>query len=107
MAIPKRAIRGVQSIRTNSGKADIFSEPYRVFMRISALEMEKARRGKERESAMHRVREIDNRFRKIEKEKAYLLKDIGGLKTIQHSGNLGNQPDQSAGLRHKGFKIRY
>lgn len=107
MAIPKTSVRGVQSIRTNSGKADIFSEPYRVFMRISALEMEKARRGKERESAMHRVREIDNRFQEIEKEKAHLLRDIDSLKPMHRSDNFDNQPDHSIDLSQTGFKIRY
>ena len=38
-------------------------------MRISCLEMEKERRGKERQSAVKRVKEISARFREIEAEK--------------------------------------
>ncbi len=108
MAIPKRTIRGVQSIRTNSGKVDIFSEPYRAFMQISALEMEKARRGKERDSAMQRVRQIDARFREIEKEKTYLLKGLGGIKTIKTLNTAENQPLHASGLHApRSFKIKY
>jgi hypothetical protein len=107
MAIPKRTIRTSQNIRSNSGKVDLLSEPYRAFMRISALEMEKARRGKERESAMFRVKEIDARFREIEKEKAYLLNGVGGLKTIK-THTPGNRTPQPAGLNTaRGFKLRY
>jgi len=107
MAIPKRIIRDSQTIRTNSGKVDLLSEPYRAFMRISALEMEKARRGKERESAMQRVKQIDARFREIEKEKANLLRGLGGLKVIK-THTPGNRTPQPAGLNTaRNFKLRY
>jgi len=107
MAIPKRTICSLQDIRTNSGKVDLLSEPYRAFMRISALEMEKARRGKERTSAMHRVKQIDARFREIEKEKAFLLEGLGGLKAIK-THTPGNRTPQPAGLNTaRSFKLRY
>jgi len=105
MAIPRRTIRGVQSIRTNSGKVDIFHEPHRAYMQISCLEMEKVRRSKERESAMQRVRQIDARFREIEKEKAYLLKGLGGIKLIRHDTG---QPLHASGLHApRSFRIKY
>ena len=108
MAIPKRTVRGVHDIRTYSGKVDIFHEPYRAFMQISALEMEKARRGQERESAVQRVRQIDARFREIEKEKAYLLKGLGGIKTIRTLSTVENQPLHASGVHEmRGFKIKY
>jgi len=108
MAIPKRTVRGVRDIRTYSGKVDIFSEPYRAFMQISALEMEKARRGQERESAVQRVRQIDARFREIEKEKAYLLKGLGDIKTIRTLNTVENQALPASGLHApRGFRIKY
>lgn len=73
MARPTRSIRGVQDIRTISGKPDIVNEPYRAYMRITALEMEKARKTKEKESALDRVRTIESRVKEIEAEKASLL----------------------------------
>lgn len=104
MGIPRGTIRGLHDIRTYSGKVDIFHEPYRAYMQISCLEMEKARRSKERDSATQRVRQIDARFREIEKEKAYLLKGLSGIKLIRH--NTG-QPFHASGLQPRGFKIKY
>ena len=74
MAVPGRTVK---DIRTNSGRVDQISQPYRAFMRISALEMEKARRGMERKSAMERIDQIDARFREIEGEKRVLLGALG------------------------------
>ncbi len=62
MSLPQKTIRGLANIRTRSGTSDQVSEPYKAFLRIGSLEMEKARRGKEKESAMNRVQNIDARF---------------------------------------------
>ena len=107
MTIPKRNLRSLQDIPTLSGRVDQVSEPYRAYMRISCLEMEKVRRGKERESAMHRVNNIEERFREIEKEKALLLKRVGGLNTIKTLSTSGNIPKQRSSLHPGAFKIKY
>ena len=62
----KRIMRGVQDIRTRSGSADEGAIPYKAYMKLSILEMEKFRRGKEKTSALERVRKIDQRFQDIE-----------------------------------------
>jgi flagellar motility protein MotE (MotC chaperone) len=105
MAPPKRSIRGLQDIRTASGKPDIINEPYRAYMRITAIEMEKARRSKERESALHRVRNIEARFKEIEAEKDALLEVLGERRsgTARGESGEGSAATQSAG----GFKVRY
>jgi len=108
MAIPKRNIRGVQNIRTISGRVDQSFHPYRAYLKIGCLEMEKARRGAERASATHRVKLIDERFREIEAEKAALLQNLGerngGTPTTDAKG-----AEPKTGLRRGkgGFKIRY
>ncbi len=43
-------------------------------MQITCLEMEKARKGREKASALQRVETLDGRLRDIEAEKASLLK---------------------------------
>jgi hypothetical protein len=110
MAIAKKNIRGLQNIRSHSGRADQVSEPYRVFLRIGSLEMEKARRGKERESAMLRVKAIDERFQDIDAEKAKLLKELDlrnniavGIGAPGKKSNPGSNPNRTPG----GFKISY
>jgi hypothetical protein len=103
----KKILRGLQDIRTLSGRIDKASVPYKEFMKISCLEMEKFRRGKERESAMHRVNNIDARLRDIEAEKASLLQSLiekeRGDATVKARGISG--PEQSPGSG--GLKLKY
>jgi hypothetical protein len=107
MVDKKKTIRGLQDIRTLSGRVDMISEPYRAFMRITALEMEKERRGIERRSAVQRVQNIDARFRDIEAEKDALLTSLGEREkgrspstSYMKSKEISNQDTGS-------FKIRY
>ena|SRR3989304_6510732 len=65
--------KGVRDIRTRTGGVERTHAPHRAFLKIAILEMEKARRGKERESAQARIQSIDNRLCEIEKEKEALL----------------------------------
>jgi hypothetical protein len=73
MAIPKTNLRGLQNIRTYSGRVGQTFLPHRAHMKLACLEMEKVRRGEERKSAMKRVRDINTRFLEIEQEKSALL----------------------------------
>ena len=56
MAIPAK---GLNQLRTLSGRVDQLSLPYRSYMQITCLEMERARRNMERKSASQRVALID------------------------------------------------
>lgn len=107
MAIPKKIIRGLQDIRTLSGKVDQAFIPYKGYMKVSCLEMEKLRRRKERESAMQRVINIDARFLEIEAEKAGLLQAL----KERNCGNSDNAPgvEPKPALRRNtgGFKFKY
>ena len=69
-------IRGVRDIRTYSGRVDAGSVPYLAYMKISCLEMEKARREKERNSAIARMRNIDSRIHDIDAERNIILKKL-------------------------------
>jgi hypothetical protein len=77
MAIQKRIPRGLRDLRTLSGRVDAGSIPYRGYMKIACLEMERTRREKEKDSAIHRIRSIDARFQDIEAEKHRLLSALG------------------------------
>lgn len=107
MPIPRRNIRSLQDIRTLSGSVDQVTHPYMAYMRISCLEMEKARRGNERESAMHRVRNIDARFRDIEVEKDALMKMLGERNIVTRTDAPGDKPKSAPSHSTEGFKIRY
>ena len=104
MAIPTK---GVNNIRTLSGRVDQLSLPYRTYMQITCLEMEKARRGMERKSASQRIGLLDARLAQIEKDKQELLQAVttSGQRLPGRLPDLEVRPPprRSAG----GFKIRY
>jgi hypothetical protein len=101
-AIRSSTIKGVQNIRTHAGRANQSTKPYQAYFRIGALEMEKARRATERQSAMERVNTIDTRVREIETEKSGLMKII--VADRQEPFTEQNRDKKRTG---KNFKIRY
>jgi hypothetical protein len=104
VAIPTK---GLTNIRTLSGRVDQLSLPYRSYMQITCLEMERARRGMERKSASQRVALIDARVEQIDKAKQELLQAVAtsgqGVPARLPGLELKPTPRRSAG----GFKIRY
>ena len=104
MAIPTK---GLNNIRTLSGRVDQVSLPYRGYMQITCLEMEKVRRNMERKSASQRIALIDARLDQIEQAKQDLLQAVAapgpGMPARLPGLDLKPAPRRSAG----GFKIRY
>lgn len=92
--------RGLREIRTLSGRVGKVTTPHSAFMRITHIELEKARRSREKEAAIRLIADIDERLGEIEAEKADILRNLenGQLETEAASG-----PDQEA----EGFRIRY
>ncbi|HZE21652.1 MAG TPA: hypothetical protein VE082_06335 [Desulfobaccales bacterium] len=96
MAIPRR---GLQDIPTLTGKVKKATLPHEVFLRISHIEMEKARKNLESEKARQRMADIAARLEEIEAEKAALLQAVA---------EPGREPGGSAPPRRpEGVKIRY
>lgn len=104
MAIPTR---GLNQIRTLSGRADQLSLPYRSYMQISCLEMERARRNKERKSASQRIALIDARIEEIEKTKQELLQAVAAAGQGVPVCLSGFEPEPAPRRSTGGFKIRY
>jgi hypothetical protein len=105
MAIPSR---GLNQIRTLSGRTDQLSVPYRSYMQISCLEMERARRNTERKAAGQRIALIDARIEEIDKAKQELLQAAaadgqGAPARLPGGLEVKPLPRRSMG----GFKIRY
>lgn len=108
MAIQKRTLRGLQDIRTHSGKVERGNTPlYKVYMNLSCLEMEKFRRGKEREGARQRMENIDARFRDIEAEKRELLQSLNNPNRGRPRPVREAEPDPAPPWTTREFKIRY
>lgn len=104
MAIPRRTLR---DIRTLAGRVDRIATPYMAYMQITCLEMEKARKGRERAGAIQRVEIIDARLRDIEAEKAVLVHALAGREAAPApalpDAEGRRPPRRGAG----GLKLRY
>jgi hypothetical protein len=104
MAIPRKTMR---DIRTLSGRVDRIANPYMAYMQITCLEMEKVRKGRERESALQRMAVIDGRLRDIETEKAALVRALAAREAppVAAASSLASRsaPARSAG----GLTLRY
>lgn len=104
----KRIMRGIQDIRTISGRVDERSIPYKAYMKLSILEMEKYRRGKEKTSALERVRHIDQRFKDIEAEREEIIAalEAQGIRR-RRLPVLPESPAAAPRTTTGPFKIRY
>jgi hypothetical protein len=99
-------IRGVQDIRTVAGKIDQTFKPYKAFLRISCMEMEKARMIKEKEGLLRRVESIDSRMEAMETEKNALLESIGRPgENSRASGDVKN--GEAVSKTSAGFRLKY
>jgi hypothetical protein len=111
MPPPKRIIRGVKDIRTRSGTPDQVVVPYKAYMAITALEMEKFRRETERDNLRLRLDNVNARLQTVESEKATLLQRLGkeatprpGRRPIKSSRPIRDCPEAG---KAGGFKFRY
>ena len=107
MAIPNRVRPGVQDIRTLSGRVDQEAIPYKTYMRLSCLEMEKFRRSQERESALQRIKNIDARFQDIKTEKAALMQTLAALPGKQSVAAQDRSSRPAPRRNTDGVKVRY
>lgn len=68
--------RGLGSIRTLAGKVNQTFSPYRAYMQITCLEMEKSRRQEEYRAAAERIAALDARLDDIERQKQILEESL-------------------------------
>lgn len=104
MAMPRKTMR---DIRTLSGRVDRIANPYMAYMQITCLEMEKARKGRERASALQRVEIINARLRDIEAEKATLLRALAERGAVHGTALARPGSWPSPAERTGGLKLRY
>jgi len=105
----KANLRGLRDIRTHSGRVDRVGVPYKAYMKISCLEMEKARREREKSSARSRIRNIDKRLEEIEAEKDATLKCLGERSpgSDRRRPKIQEKSPQETSNDVECFKIRY
>jgi len=100
--------KGLPNIRTLSGMVNqASSETYRAYLQLFCIEMEKFRRGKEKESAMQRVQNIDARFEAIDAEKAAILRALNLENNSKTNAARDTKSGASPGRGTEGFKVKY
>lgn len=106
MPVPKPAVRGVEDIRTHSGRTEETRLPHQALLRVAWLEMEKHRRVEEKRSATRRVRSIERRVEEIEAEQDELMKKVSAVRRRRAAGR---EESRSPGHppSHNGFRLRY
>ena len=99
--------RGVQDIRTMSERISDADNPQRKYLALAMLELEKARRNKEKRSANQRVTSIDQRLADITAEQTELLSaaeaELDNSTLSKRRGQAEDSDPQSGG----GFKLAY
>lgn len=105
----KSNLRGLRDIRTRSGRVERMGVPYMAYMKISCLEMEKARREKEKSSAEARIRNINQRLGEIEDEKGCILVHLGERQSdsVPNPGRVADDGSPGGSTGGPGFKIKY
>lgn len=107
MAIPTHRPRGLQSIRTLSGRVDQQFVPYKAHMRLTCLEMERHRRAQERVSARRTLTELDERLQELEDEKMAILQALGILDGGPRPSHPGGGEDARPARKSGRTRIRY
>ena len=97
----------MRDIKTLSGRVDRIANPYMAYMQITCLEMEKTRKGREREAALQRVQNLDARLGDIELQKASLLRALAERAATPGSGEMASESRPACGRTAGGLKLRY
>ncbi len=80
-----RPSRGLGDLRTLTGRSDTQIPAHKAYLRISFLELEKARYAQEVRTARHRLEVIDARFRAIDAETTAILASLNGTDPRAHA----------------------
>ena len=79
ISLQRRPSRGLGDLRTLTGRSDVQIPAYKAYLRISFLELERARRMQEIRTARARFDIIEGRFREIDTEIAEILGTLNGV----------------------------
>jgi len=106
MIMAVRVQRGLANLRTLAGLADRQSQSYKAYLRVSFLELERARHVQEILTAQRRLAFLVARCRAIDAEKSELLAGSGMAPQSSRSPETlrAGRPGQSA---KRGFRLAY
>jgi hypothetical protein len=99
--------RGLQDIRTMTERISDAENPQRKYLALAMLELEKARRNKEKSSSSQRVASINQRLADITAEQTELLAAAEAEMETSLPDGQRNQTDDSDAQSGGGMKITY
>jgi hypothetical protein len=107
MALQKRPSRGLADLRTLTGRSDTQIPAHKAYLRISFLELERARRLQEVRTCRDRFDTIKARFREIDNEIADIHASLDG--TAPRAQAVQAPPRSPVGRRpaNRHFQINY
>lgn len=98
MSLQRRPSRGLSDLRTLTGRSDIQISAHKAYLRISFLELERARRMQEVRTCRDRLDTIGGRFREIDAEIANIHASLDAAapraQAVQapHRSPIGRRP---------------
>lgn len=104
MSLRVRPARGLASLRTMATQADERMPAHKAYLRISFLELERARHGQEMTTAQRRLAAMQARCAGIDTEKADILASIGQPVPDARTPARDSQP---ASRRKQRFQVAY
>lgn len=107
MSVHARPSRGLADLRTLTGRSDTQIPAHKAYLRISFLELERARRTQEMRTARDRLNVIRERFREIDAEIDHTLASLNGTAPRAHALEAphGSPVGRRPAKRH--FKLSY
>jgi hypothetical protein len=107
MAPNGRPSRGIGDIRTLTGRSDTQIPAHKAYLRISFLELEKARYAQELRTAHERIGTIDARFRAIDAETADILASLNGTSPRAHALDAPHKSPVGRRPVKRNFQLNY
>jgi hypothetical protein len=105
MAVRVLPLRGLANLRTLAGLADRQPQSYKAYLRVSFLELERARHGQEIVTAQRRLAFLVARCRAIDAEKSEILAGSGAAPSSQSPEAPRTGRSGQSGKR--GFRLAY
>lgn len=108
MIVPVRILpsRGLADLRTLAGLADRQPPSYKAYLRISFLELERARHGQEITTAQRRLAFLIARCREIDAEKSAILAS-SGVAPPPPEAAAAPRTGRSGPAGKRGFRLAY
>ena len=107
MPLRNKIVSSLSSIRTHSGTPNGSLLPYKAYMVVTTLEMERFRREAERAKLLTRFEFIKSRLQYIESEKAEILRRLGQDQSCPTIEKPRSPLSAAPVPTRAGFKMKY